>query len=67
MNIKCLTKGHEWRFSYNHGIPAGCTDEQWDKLIKDSYEVSECNRCREQGRLINGKMAILNKRVKETP
>ena len=44
-NIICLFRGHDWRFSYNHGIPLGCTDEEWDKLIGKSYAVHQCMRC----------------------
>lgn len=45
MHIFCLVKGHDWRFSYNHGIPLGCSWEEWDKIKNESYPVHQCTRC----------------------
>lgn len=79
INIKCLIKGHNWKFSYNHGIPLGCSEKQWDILIKNSYQVFECTICPEQGRLIDDSIrpikgeynhrdiVVLNKWSRETP
>ena len=46
MNLICRIKGHDWHFSYNHGIPLGCSDKQWELLKDESYPVHECSRCR---------------------
>jgi len=71
VNIKCLLKGHKWRFAYNHGIPLGCSDELWDKLWADgtAYAVSMCERrgCEKQARLVDGKMEILPAGLGEAP
>ena len=47
MNIKCLFGHHEWEFSYNYGVPLGCSNELWDKLVKEkkTFPVNCCTRC----------------------
>lgn len=45
MGLLCWLKGHDWKFSYNHGIPLGCSDEEWEKLKDITYPVHRCKRC----------------------
>lgn len=47
MNIKCLFGHHDWRFSYNWGMPLGISSEDTDKMFKNgtTYPVHQCIRC----------------------
>jgi hypothetical protein len=68
--IICGLKGHVWRFSFNHGIPLGCSDEDWDKLWAEgkAWQVDACERCNTQAkRLDNGDHEVLSEHRMEAP
>ena len=71
MNIKCLFRGHKWKFSYNHGIPLGTSTEDALRMFDEgkSYAVYQCTRagCKKQAYLIDGKMRILPIGLVELP
>lgn len=69
--VVCLIRGHDWRFSYNHGIPLGDNRpysevEEGFKSGK-AYRVSECRRCKSQSRILDGKLVILKRSEMEEP
>lgn len=71
MNLICLFRRHNWKFSYNHGMPLGTgTEAALDMLRQDkSFAVYRCTRpgCRKQARLVEGKMTTLNRGQIESP
>lgn len=69
MGIKCLIKGHDWRFGYNHGMPRRISTEDALKMLHEgtSYGVCICYRCKTQARLTDGVMIKLNKELVQVP
>ena len=69
MNLKCLFRGHKWRFSYNHGMPFGMNTEDALKMFNEgkTFAVYECTRCPKQSRYVDGKIVILSSSLVETP
>jgi len=71
MNIKCLFGYHDWKFSYNHGMPLGVGWKEYDKMWKDgkTYAVDMCTRrgCGKQSRIVDGKRIILHRGEMENP
>lgn len=69
MGIKCLLGRHDWKFSYNHGMPLGISTEDALKMDKDgsTFAVDACRRCRAQSRLVNGKRVMLNRSEVQDP
>lgn len=69
MNLKCMLVGHEWRFSYNHGMPFGITTEVALEMFEkdETYPVFECTRCGKQARLVDAKMVVLPSADIEVP
>ncbi len=51
-NIRCLFGRHDWRFSYNHGMPRGLSLDDALELYEDgkTYAVYQCTRCPKQSR-----------------
>lgn len=69
MNLKCLLFHHDWKFSYNHGMPFGTSTEDALKMFEDgrTFAVDACRRCKAQSRLVNGKRVMLNRGEAEAP
>lgn len=71
MNIKCLFRGHDWRFAYNHGMPLGLSTENALRMFDENktYAVYRCLRpgCKKQARLIDGEMRLLPTTLVESP
>ncbi len=51
-SVRCLLGRHDWRFSYNHGMPLGISLEDSLDMSKSgkSYAVYQCTRCPKQSR-----------------
>ena len=69
MQIRCLFKGHQWKFAYNHGMPLGISLDSALIMFKKgrTYEVYQCTRCPKQSRLINGDYIVLSGGLVESP
>ena len=67
MNIKCLFGHHDFRFSYNHGMPLGISMERAMEMFKtgESYGIHECRNCDAQAKLVDGRLLLLSKYEKE--
>ena len=69
MNVGCLMGHHDWKFSYNHGIPLGMNTEDTIKMFDEgkAFAVDACKRCKAQSSFIDGKRIRLSRSEVETP
>ncbi len=71
MNIRCLFGHHDWRFSYNHGVPLDASMGEALKMFKEdkTFAVDRCTRhgCGKQSRLVDGVRMILRPSEMENP